>query len=46
MPTVGLWRIQLAPAVDESRQEVWIASDAEQTLVRLLYSRSVPWNLL
>ncbi|GAA5985839.1 hypothetical protein JCM10908_006298 [Rhodotorula pacifica] len=32
MPTVGLWRLQLAPAVDETKQEVWIASDKEQTL--------------
>lgn len=33
MPTVGLWRLQLAPAVDATKQELWIASDKEQTLV-------------
>ncbi|GAA5960307.1 hypothetical protein JCM8115_001133 [Rhodotorula mucilaginosa] len=32
MPTVGLWRLQLAPAVDATKQELWIASDKEQTL--------------
>ena len=34
MPTVGLWRLQLAPAVDATKQELWIASDKEQTSVR------------
>ncbi|POY73837.1 hypothetical protein BMF94_3096 [Rhodotorula taiwanensis] len=33
MPSVGLWRIQLAPVVDEAMQQVWIASDKEQTLL-------------
>lgn len=40
MPSVGLWRIQLAPVVDEAMQQVWIASDKEQTLVSRAVVRS------
>lgn len=42
MPTVGLWRLQLAPAVDAAKQELWIASDKEQTLVSRAGAPSPP----